>query len=236
MQDVTLDLQKRDIIGKAVKGLRTQGMVPAVIHNHGQESIVVAAPYIEIVKAYQRVGRHHPIELKAGNKKFTALIKSVARDPKKNKLTHVVFNAVKADQMVDAAIPVKIKHAEGQESTPAERVGLVVLHQLEEVEIEALPKDLPEVIYFDGEKLVEAGQSVTVADLIVPSNVTVKSDPAHPVATVFEPSALQAANEAAAGDAEEEVVAEGGEAEAVEPKDGTDASAGKAEPGGNEEK
>lgn len=208
MDKVELTLKKRDITGKQVKSLREEGMVPAVIHDHGKDSVVVMAPYLDMAKAYQRVGRHHPINLSAGSKHYTALIKSVTRDPKKNKITHVVFNAVAADQKVDASIPVKIKYAEEQESTPAERAGLVVLNQLEEVEVEAFPKDLPEVIYFDGEKLVDAGDSVTVADLKVPANVAIKADPGHPVATVFEPSALQAANDAAAGDAEEEQPAE----------------------------
>jgi hypothetical protein len=59
-------------------------------------------------------------------------------------------------------------------------------------------------LYFNGEKLVEAGDSVTVADLIVPNGVIVKAEPNHPLATVFEPSALQAANDAAGGTAEPE--------------------------------
>lgn len=215
MQDVTLTLKQRDVTGKAVKRLRRDGMVPAVIHDHGKDSIVVMAPYLDMAKAYQQAGKHHPVSLKAGDKHYTALIKTVSRDPKKNSLTHVVFNAVKANQKVDAQIPVRIKYAEDQESTPAERSGLVVLHQLEEAEVEALPRDLPEALYFDGEKLVETGDSLTVADLAVPDGVTIKTDPAHPVATVFEPSALQAANEAAGGTEEEEAPEEG-EAEGEE--------------------
>jgi len=100
------------------------------------------------------------------------------------------------------------------EGTPAERAGLIVLNQLDVVEVQALPRDLPDALEFDGEKLVEVGDSVTVADLIVPAGVTVKTDPTHPVATVFEPSALQAANEAAGGEAEDETIAQETEGEA----------------------
>jgi large subunit ribosomal protein L25 len=85
---------------------------------------------------------------------------------------------------------------------------LVVLHQLDVVEVEALPRDLPEVLEFDGEKLVEVGDQVTVGDLIVPENVTVKTDATHPLSTVFEPSALQAANDDAGGDADADDVAD----------------------------
>lgn len=202
MDELLLNLQPREITGKAVKQLRKQEkVVPAVIHDHGKPSIVVMGPYLEMVKAYQRAGKHHPVTLKAGDRRFTALIKHADFDPKKHELRHVVFNAVKANEKVTAQIPVRIQFAEENEASPAERAGLVVLHQLEEVEVEALPRELPDALYFDGEKLVEAGDSATVADLIVPAGVTVKTEPTHPLATVFEPSALQAANDAAGGTA-----------------------------------
>ncbi|MGH7158215.1 MAG: 50S ribosomal protein L25 [Candidatus Saccharimonadales bacterium] len=208
MQELVLNLQPREVTGKAVKKLRQEKLVPAVIHDHGKPSVVVMGNYLDMLKAYQKSGKHHPVSLKAGAKHYTALIKQADFDPKKHSLRHLVFNSVKANEKVDAEIPVKIKYAEGNDQTPAERAGLVVLHQLEAVEVEALPKDLPEALFFDGEKLVSTGDSVTVADLTVPSSVTVKTEPNHPLATVFEPSALQAANDAAGGDAEEEVAAE----------------------------
>lgn len=213
MDKVILNLKKREVTGKAVKRLRQDGMIPAVIHDHGKDSIVVMGPFIEVSKVYQQAGKNHPVTVKANDKQYTALIKNVAFDPKKNQLTHVVFNAVKANQKVSAEVPVHIKLPEEHEVTPAERTGLVVLNQLEAVEVQAFPRDLPEALYFDGEKLVEAGDSVTVADLVVPENVEITTDVSHPVATVFEPSALQAANEAAAGEAEEEQPAEEAEGE-----------------------
>jgi len=208
MEEVSLVLEKREVVGKAVKHLRAEGLVPAVIHDHGKESVIVSGQYLDMVKAYQRAGKHHPISIKTGSKQYLALIRTAEFDPKKHQLRHVVFNAVKANEKVTAEVPVRIKLAEGNDATPAERAGLVVLHQLDAVEIESVPGKIPEFLEFDGEKLVEEGESVIVADLIVPEGVTVKSDPNHPVATVFAPAALQAANDAAAGDAEEGVVAE----------------------------
>jgi large subunit ribosomal protein L25 len=234
MEDVTLAVDKREIVGKAVKQLRQQGLVPAVIHDHGKESIHITAEYMPLVKAYLAAGKHHPVTLKGAGKEYTALIKSADFDPKKHELRHVVFNAVRANQKVDAEIPVHVTYEEGNDVSPAERAGLVVLHQLEAVEVEALPKNLPDALYFNGEKLVEVGDHVTVADLIVPDGVTVKTDAAHPLATVFEPSALQAANDAAGGDATDEEAeadvdagetAEGVEAEKAAEK--SEAEAGK---------
>jgi large subunit ribosomal protein L25 len=208
MEEVTLEVEKREVVGKQVKHLRTAGLVPAVIHDHGKDSIIVAGQYVDMLKAYQRAGKHHPVTVTAGGKHYLALIKSVEFDPKKHQLRHVVFNAVTANEKVTAEVPVQIKFAEGNDASPAERAGLVVLSQLDAVEIEAVPSKLPEVLEFDGEILVEVGDHATVADLIVPAGVVVKTDPAHPLATVFEPAALQAANDAAAGGSEEEVTAE----------------------------
>lgn len=202
MEEIILALEKREVTGKGVKHLRSEGMVPAVIHDHGKASVVVMGQYMEMHKAYQKAGKHHPVSIKAGDKQYLALIKTADFDPKKHQLRHIVFNAVKANEKVDAEVPVRIKFAEGNEASPAERAGLVVLHQLDTVDIEAVPSKIPQILEFDGERLTTVGDSATVADLIVPEGVVVKTDPAHPVATVFEPAAIQAANEATAGTAE----------------------------------
>lgn len=214
---ISLSVQAREVIGKQVRQLRRADVVPAVIHNHGKESVNVQADYNTIMKAYKAAGRHHPVELDADGKKYLAIIKTATFEPKKNRLTHVVFNAVNADQKVEAAIPVKPQYAEGNESTPAERASLIVLSNVDEVMVEAVPSKLPDVLYYDAEKLVAIGDSVTVADLIVPAGVEVKAEADHTIATVYEPSAVAAANDDAGGDAEAEdaetVTAEQGEGE-----------------------
>jgi len=204
MSDVTLELEKREITGKTVKNLRKAGMVPAVIHDHGKPSVVVMAEYQAIYKAYQEAGRHHPVSLKAGGKSYTAIIKNVTFDPIYNSLMHVVFNAVKANEKVTTDIPVHVKLAEENDSTPAERAGLMVLHNVTTVEVEAAANKLPDALEFDGEKLVEVGDHATVADLIVPAGVLVKTDAEQTIARVVEPAAVAAANDAAGGDAEAE--------------------------------
>lgn len=200
---IVLAVQPRETIGKAVKRLRAEGFVPAVIADHGKESVHIQVEYQAFVRVLQSAGRHHPIEISGLSKPYTVLVRSLTRDPKLNTVTHVMLNAVAANQMVEAEVPVKPRFAEDHDNHPAERTGLIVLSQLDEVEVKALPKDLPDEIFYDAEKLVAVGDHVTVADLIVPAGVTVETEASHAVATVFEPSALAAANEAAAGDAEE---------------------------------
>ncbi len=204
---INLALEPRTITGKSVKHLRNAGKIPAVIHDHGRPSIVVEVDALALKKVYSQAGKHHPLNITADGKTYTAMIKSVEFEPRHNRLNHVVFNAVSADQMVEAEIPIEPKYSEGNEASPAEKAGLIVLNNIEVVEVEALPRDLPDVIYYDAEKLIEVGDHMSVADLMTPPKVSIKTESSQVIATVYEPSALAAANDAAGG-GEEEVLAE----------------------------
>jgi large subunit ribosomal protein L25 len=208
---INLTLEPRTVTGKAVKHLRKEGHIPAVIHDHGKDSLIVQADGIAMLKVWRQAGKHHPIELTAGDQSYVALIKEAAFDPKKHQLTHVVFNAVDRNQKVEAEIPVRPRYAEGNESSPAERASLIVLTQLETVQVKAIASKLPDFLEYDAEKLVDVGDHIVVADLVIPEGVELETEPEHSVATVYEPSALAAANDAAGGDAEPEAEAEEGE-------------------------
>lgn len=201
---ISLTLDPRSVTGKAVKHLRSAGQVPAVIHDHGKDSLHVQGDYRAMFKVWQQAGKHHPVQIKTGDLVFTALIKTAEFDPRKHLLTHVVFNAVDKNQKVEAEIPIHPRYAEGNESSPAERSSLIVLSQLDVVAVKAIPTKLPDFLEYDAEKLVEIGDHVTVADLIVPEGVEIETEAEHTIATVYEPSALAAANDAVGGDAEPE--------------------------------
>lgn len=204
-ETISLALSSRAVVGKRLRALRLAGEVPGVIHDHGKDSVVVQAEYQALHKVVSQAGKHHIVQLSLdGSKKYNALIKDISYEPRKHSISHVVFNAVKANEKVDAEIPVHIQHAEGDEVTPAEQKGLIVIRNAEAVAIESLPKDLPDVLYVPADKLVEIGDQVTVADIVLPSGVTVKDEESTVIATVFEPSSLAAANDAAGGDAEDE--------------------------------
>src|SRR3989338_6767894 len=114
-QDIALSLEKREVMGKAVKQLRRDGFVPAVIHDHGKPSRVVMVPYIAINKGYHEAGKHHALSLNLGDDKILALIKDVDFDPKKHQMRHVVFNAIKADEKVEAEVPLVLEGEKGEE-------------------------------------------------------------------------------------------------------------------------
>ncbi len=199
---ISLILEARTVTGKAVKHLRSAGTIPAVIHDHGKDSLHVQGNGVAMLKVWRQAGKHHPVELTAGDQSFVALIKTAEFDPRKHLLTHIVFNAVDKNQKVEAEIPVRPHYDEGNESSPAERNSLIVLAQLESVQVKAIATKLPDFLEYDAEKLIEIGDHVTVADLTIPDGVELITEPEHTLATVYEPSALAAANDAAGGDAE----------------------------------
>ncbi len=234
-EKIELNLQPREITGKAVKYLRRDGQVPAVIHDHGKDSVLVQAEYQTIYKTYMAAGKHHPVALTVGSKHYTAMIKTIDFEPKKHTISHVVFGAVSAREKIEAEVPVHPKYAEGEESTPAERASLIVINNLTAVVVEATAATMPNALYYDAGKLAAEGDKVTVADLEVPKDVVVKTDPEATLATVFEPSALAAANDAAGGDAEP------GDEQTVDsdvaPEDASDTSdRDELNPGGRKEK
>jgi len=226
---IELTLDARTVTGKTVKTLRAKGIVPAVIHDHGKASVPVQGEYQAMYKAYQQAGKHHPIMLKAGGKNYVAMIKTIEFEPKKNTMRHIVFGAVGVHEKVEAEIPVHAAYAEGNDSSPAERAGYLVISNVPFVVVEAVSTSLPDVLTYDAEKLVEVGDRVTVAELNIPSGVELKTEPETVIATVYEPSAVAAANDAAGGDAEAdaEVPTENGS-----PEDDKDTQDAENQPGG----
>lgn len=195
--DEPLKLQERAIIGKRLATLRHEGLVPAVIHNHGQPSLHVTVTEREMGEVYKEAGKHHPLNLSVGDQKFLALIKDVHVNPVKHHMQHVVFQAIRQDEKVEAEVPI---HIEGD--MPAERLGLVVLRQLDTVEVEALPRDLPDEFIIDGAKLAELHDKIMVGDLSASSGVTILTDPEHPIATVVETKAQMSDEAEEAGEVE----------------------------------
>lgn len=218
---IELTLEPRTVIGKQVRQLRNQGIVPAVIHDHGKESVLVQGDLSVMLKTYKQAGKHHPVSLSASGKKYTAMIKTIEFEPQKQALNHVVFNAVSAHEKVEADIPVRARYAEGNESSPAERSGYIVLTNLSTVQVAAISSKLPDVIEYDAESLVEIGDNITVEDLIAPEGVEILTDVSQMIAAVHDPGAVAAANDAAGGDAEagEEATAEQGDSLAEENTD-----------------
>ena len=196
-QDIMVTLQSRAEVGKAVKQLRKDGQIPAVIHDHGKESIHVKASFIELTKVYRQAGKHHPVHLTVDGKKYLAIIRDADFEPRKNQLRHLVFNAIEQNKPVETEVPIVF-----QGDPEAEKVGFMVLRQLDNVEVKALPKDLPDEVVVDISGLAAVGDKLHVSDIVVPAGVEILTEAEHPVAMVDEPRSLAAAQAEAAGEGE----------------------------------
>lgn len=225
--DAVLELQERQVVRKKLAGLRADGLVPAVIHNHGQPSVLVNGDERLLTKIYHEAGKHHPLNLKVGSQDFLALIKDVHYHPVKRRIDHIVFQAIRRDEKVEAEVPIHLTEGE----IPAEKAGHMILHQLDHVQVEALPANLPDEFVVDPSVLVELGDKITVADLKVPEGVSVLTDAEHPIATVVETKA-QISEEEEAAEAEEGV--EGEEGAEGEVPEGETAEGAEAEAAGQE--
>lgn len=213
--DVVLKATKREALGKKLNALRAEGNAPAVVHDHGKESIHITLPHSELKRAYFAAGKHAPVKLKVDDKQYTALIKDVVFKPATQIILHTVFQAVKANETVSAEVPLKLT-----EEIPAVRASLLVVNGIDHVEVEALPKDLVDFIEVDASVLVEAGDKITVADLKAPEGVTIKTDSEQLVASVEMPRDQIAEADAAAAelaaDAGTDTEAEAGSQDAAE--------------------
>ena len=226
-EKITLNITKREVFGKKVRALRRQGITPGVVYGFGMEAMPIQAEAREVLRVYRAAGKHAPVQL-AGSKRRIAMIKNVELNPIKSEIIrHISFHAVRTDESVVAEIPIRLSGVGGSE---AERAGLVVLQSLEKIEVKALPMDLPEALEVSISGLVEEGDRVTVGDIVLPAGVElIEHDDGREgtadddvtvkdlvIASVYEPGALAAANEAAAGEAES------ADAEQVEVASGND--------------
>lgn len=205
---ISLKLDKRELTGKKVAQLIKQGIVPSVVYGSDIEPIITQSDAVATAKAVQSAGRHTPIDVVIDGKKQLVIIKSIDNDAVKHRVRHVSFHAIKQNEKIVTTVPVLLI---GLGESPAERAGLVILQAIESIEVRAFPSDLPESIEMSVEGLATSEDKLTVADIVLGKNVEfadVEQDLELVIANVYEPSALQSANEAAGGDAEEEVPAD----------------------------
>jgi large subunit ribosomal protein L25 len=208
-EKVNLTVEERKVLGKKVAQLRREGMVPGVVYGDGIEATAVMAPEGVLNKVWREVGGRQPVHLVIGEgQRRLAMIKSAEFEPLQRKLRHISFHVVKQNEKVETEVPIRIL---GEGETVAQQHGLIVLQTLENVQISALPADLPDAVEVPSDKLVEEGDTVTVADIVAIPGVEIHNDPEVIVANVYSPAALEAQNAEAAGDAEEAVPAEEGE-------------------------
>lgn len=204
MNDITLNLDERTAEGKRVHQLRNDGFVPSVVYGGKAAPISTQSQAVETLKAVKAAGKHSPVHLTIAGKKQLAIIKTIDMDPVKHTLRHVAFHAIKQNEKIVTEVPIVLV---GEGESAAEKAGLIVLQAIEKIEVRALPNNLPEALEISIVDLATHEDKLTIGDIKLPNGVEfadVEQDTDLVVANVYEPSALQAANDAAGGEAEDE--------------------------------
>lgn len=177
-------------------------------------------PTKDFMEVFKAAGHSGVVELKFDGESIPTLVHEVTYNHITKDVLHVDFYKVNLKEKVKAVVPVVIV---GEPQAVTDKLGLL-MHSLSEVEVEALPTDLPEKIEVDVTPLAEVGASIKVADLKVPADVTIVTDGEHEVARIAELVSKEAEEQAAAEEAAAEAsAAEGAEGEA--PAEGAEASA-----------
>ena len=198
MDTIKLEAQPREILGKKVKNLRRQGLVPANVYGRHLESTPVQLSERAVALQLLRASASSLVSLEVDGSPRTVLVKKLQRHPTSGRVLHVDFYQVAMTEKLRASVPL---HFVG-EAPAVKQSGGTLLHSVSSVEVESLPADLPAGIEVDVSKLETTADAITVGDLSLPEGVTILSDPAGVVATVVPPAVapveVEAAEEAAA--------------------------------------
>jgi large subunit ribosomal protein L25 len=181
------------VLGKKVRQLRREGLVPANIYGHGT-SRAIQAPVRAVEILLNHGGRSAIVSLALdGGRPQTALVKAYQRDPRSGRLLHVDFQAVSMDERVAATVPLRFVG----EPPAVRQLDAVLTHPVTEIKVKALAKDLPEAIEVDLSGLAELHAAIHVGDLEPPSGVELM-DPAEEVLAVVLPPKVKEEYEAEA--------------------------------------
>ena len=176
-------------MGKKIKSLRKEGFLPAVIYGAKEASRPVVLNLKEFEKVWREAGESSLIELELGGEKKGVLIKEVQTDPVKDIPIHADFQAVSMDEKIETEVAI---HFTG-ESPAVKNFGGVLVKVLHEIEIEALPADLPQSIEVDISGLLNLEERFLVKDLKLPPGVKVLAQSDEVVALVEAPKAEEEA-------------------------------------------
>ena len=223
---VELKVSPREVLGKKVKALRREGVIPANVYGHALESAAIQVAKEELVQLLRTAGRNEIVYLRLdGEEPRPVFLRQIQRNPVTDAILHVDFYQISLREKVRMEVPVSLVG-----TAPAEQThGGTLLHSLDRITVEGLPTEIPSVIEVDVSGLEEIDATIYVSELSVPGEVTVLTDPEQVVAKVAPPQVEKEVEE------EEEVPEEGEEV----PEEGAPEAEEGAEPaaeGGEEGK
>lgn len=184
MKTYTLKADRREILGRRVKILRSAGVLPGNLYGKKVASEALKVNLGEFEKVFREAGETQIVELNLGKAKKPVLIHNVQQDPVTDTVIHVDFLQIDLKEKVTAQVPVELIG-----TSPAEKEGKgIVVQQIDEIEVEALPTDLPEKFEVDISALANENESILIKDLKVDSKkIEIKNSPDQVIVKVEQP-------------------------------------------------
>jgi len=185
---LTLLAKAREVVGKKVESLRKQSLLPAVLYGPKIKSQPLNVDLKEFEKVYKEAGESTLIKLKIKDEKlkskeFRVLIHDIQRDPLTEKIIHVDFYQPRLEEEVEVTLPLIF---EGEAPAVREQGGTLV-KIISEIEVRALPKNLPKEIKVDVSVLKTFEDNIKISDLKLPEGVKILKEPDEIVASVAPP-------------------------------------------------
>ena len=182
-QKIELNASRREMLGSRVKQLRKSGYLPAVLYGKGQESIPLQVPVKDFKKAFESAGESTLIFVNVDGQVYPTIIRDISRDAISDDILHADFYKVRLDEKIKAKVAV-VFHGE---SPAVKDLGGIFVRNINELEIEAFPQDLPHEIVIDMSLLKVIGDQILVKDLKLDSKLKAVAEAEEIIATVQEP-------------------------------------------------
>lgn len=230
MDELQLKASSRVVLGKKVNSLRRQGITPAHVFGHDLESLALQCDASELQSILSEVGKAKLFKLKLDKERKTrnVVVREIQREPVTGAVLHVDLYQVRMEELLKVEIPIILVG-----EAPALRIKQnSMVQEMNNLQIECLPANIPANVEADISSLSEAGQVLRVKDLKLGEGVTVLNDPGQVIVTI-----TSRRMEEEVVKVKEEVVAEGvvGAPEVAEAAEGEEAeSTGKQKSAGKQ--
>lgn len=213
-QTIEITAKTRNKSDATNNALREQGLVPAVLYGPGADSLSLVLNTKEIEKVAKEAGENSLVSVKVeGDGSHTVLIHDMSRHPVSGDLLHVDLYKVNLKKVVTAAVPLVFVG----DAPAVKDLGGILVKNIYELEVEALPTDLPHQLEVDLASLKAIEDHITIADIKVPSEVKILANASDIIVVVAPPRAqeeLEAAPEEVVGEIKTEREVKKAEAEA----------------------
>ena len=174
MEKVIIEAARRDITGKKVGALRRAGKLPGVIYGHKVQPTPIVMDLREASRILSTLSQSHIVTIQLEGKEHATLVREKQRNYVVGTLTHVDFQVVSLTEKIRTNITIELTGV-----APAIKdFNGVVITELNEVEVECYPQDLPESFLVDITALKNIGDNLTVKDLVVSDKVEILNEAA----------------------------------------------------------